>query len=55
MKVGQKSWPDLESSRHDFSGSELYKRLHSPCLERGFKREKFGKSKEATLRLRVFD
>jgi len=50
-----KSGHNFEKSGYDFSGSELYKRLHFSCFERGFKREKLGKSKEMTLGLRVFD
>jgi hypothetical protein len=42
-------------SRHDFMGSGLYKKLYSSCFERGFTRDKLEKSKEITLRLRVFD
>jgi hypothetical protein len=42
-------------SGHDFMGSGLYKKLYSSCFERGFTRDKLEKSKEITLRLRVFD
>jgi len=47
-------WHDGHGTWHNASGFEHYIRLHSSYFEESFKIEKLGKSKEITLRLRVF-